>query len=98
MARMQLAGEIQLEGLVVISSPTTRTASEDLAQPALPKLFIHGSRDGGIASDMETLYRVASGPQEQVVYDSAAHGTNLFRSPHGDDFRQQLLDFLDSLR
>ena len=100
---LRLALEVDLEGVVVIAStisigPDNKVTIEDLRQLAIPKLFIVGSRDiQNVVSDMSIMYKVAQEPKEEIIYDNAAHGTNLLLSPFGDDLRQQLLKFLDAL-
>lgn len=100
---LRLALEGDLEGVVVIASTMSvgkdnRVTAEDLRQLAIPKLFIVGNRDTQlVVSDMSIMYSVAQEPKEEIIYDNAAHGTNLFLGPYGDDLRQRLLEFLDAL-
>jgi alpha/beta superfamily hydrolase len=99
-----LALEGSLEGFAVLSSPmavgpTGSVSVEELATLTLPKLYVYGEKDyEGVAENMAEVYRVSAEPKEQVVYDTAARGTNLFRSPYADDLTRKLLDFLEGIR
>jgi formylglycine-generating enzyme required for sulfatase activity len=101
---LRLALEGELEGLVLIAAPMSSEATEsatgqDLSRLTIPKLFVYGERDSeGVPEGMSQMYRKAGEPKEVVSYDSAARGTQLFRSPYGDEFRQVLLGFLEGFR
>lgn len=93
-----------MEGLVVISSPTRKSEGADLMievlqQEGLPKLFICGKRDVElVVSSMEEMHQIAANPKEIVWYDSGAHGTDLFKGSYAEEFTQLLQDFyLDRL-
>lgn len=100
---LRLAVDGELEGVVVISStmrigPDNKVTPEDLQQLTIPKLFVCGSRDfQEVVSDMSAMYRLAEQPKQEIIYDNASHGTNLFLGPYGDDLRQQIMTFLDAL-
>jgi formylglycine-generating enzyme required for sulfatase activity len=100
--RLGLEGE--LEGLVLIaapmsSGPVESAAGQELSQLTIPKLFVYGEKDGeGVPEGMNQLYQAVAEPKDLVTYDSAARGTQLFRSPFGDDFREVLLGFLEGFR
>jgi L-ascorbate metabolism protein UlaG (beta-lactamase superfamily)/pimeloyl-ACP methyl ester carboxylesterase len=101
---MRLALETDIAGLVIFSNlmrpdgPGTPVRSQDLAELTQPKLFIYGEKESDdIPGAMSEVYRLCPEPKELITYDSAARGTNLFRSPYADDLRQQLLDFLKDL-
>jgi pimeloyl-ACP methyl ester carboxylesterase len=101
---LRLSMEVELEGVVVIASTmrlgeVNKVTNEDLSQSTIPKLFIYGSRDSPqVVLDMSSMVRAAQQPKEEIVYDSASHGTDLFRGPYGDNLRQHLLNFLNELR
>lgn len=101
---MRLALEVDLEGLGVLASTMslgdpTQVSERDLAQLTMPKLFVVGEWDYiDVVIEMDKMYQAAGQPKEMVSYGNAAHGTDLFLSPYGDDLRQQLLDFLEGLR
>jgi WD40 repeat protein len=102
---MRLALEVDaMEGLVVLSNSMTvglvdSLSAQELSQLTLPKLFVYGAKErDGVPEAMEQVYRLSPGPKEIVAYDSSARGTNLLRSPYGDNLRQRLLDFLEGLR
>lgn len=100
--RLALAGE--LDGVAIIAAPmVTGTSGEitdqALSQLTIPKLFVYGERDSeGVAEGMLRLYELSAEPKTLVHYDSAARGTELLRSPFGDDVRERLLRFLDEVR
>ena len=101
---IRLALEFGLEGLVIISSTVSASSTsqditaQDLSQLTFPKLFVYGEKDQkDVPEAMSELYRLSPEPKELVSYDNAARGTNLLRSPYGDDLRQRLLDFLEGL-
>lgn len=99
---LRLAMDGDLVGVVVISSTQSVGGDNQISSPALaaltiPKLFIYGDKDMVIPGTMTLMHKVAAEPKILVVYDSAAHGTDLFNTPYGDDLRQQLLNFLKAL-
>ncbi len=101
---LRLALETELEGVVVVSS--TRRLGEDnqvtaanLLHLTIPKLFIYGNRDFvDVCTLMSEMYRSAAEPKEEIIYDTGAHGTDLFLGSYGEDIRQQLLAFVNALR
>jgi pimeloyl-ACP methyl ester carboxylesterase len=101
---MRLALDIPLEGMAILSSTLSlgrdnRVTGDDLSQLEIPKLFIFGDRDyADISYAMNMAYDSSAQPKELVVYDSAAHGTDLFLGPHGDDLRQRLIRFIDEIQ
>jgi formylglycine-generating enzyme required for sulfatase activity len=96
--RLALAGE--LEGVGIIAAPMETGTSGEFTDEALssltiPKLFVFGEKDTqGVAECMERMYELSAEPKILISYDSAARGTELLRSPYGDDMRGQMLDFL----
>ncbi len=101
---LRLSLEVELAGVVVLASTMSlgednKVTREDLSSLAIPKLFIYGNRDNGLVTmAMSEMHRYSKAPKELIVYDSAAHGTDLFLGPYGDDLSQQLLAFLETLR
>jgi pimeloyl-ACP methyl ester carboxylesterase len=99
-----LALEGSLEGFAVLSSPmsvgpTGSVSVAELAALTIPKLYVYGDKDyENVPENMAEVYRVSAQPKEQVVYATAARGTNLFRSPYADDLTQKLLGFLEGIR
>jgi pimeloyl-ACP methyl ester carboxylesterase len=99
-----LALEGSLEGFAILSSPmsvgpTGSVGVAELAALTVPKLYVYGDKDHeSVPENMAEVYRVSAQPKEQVVYDTSARGTNLFRSPYADDLTQKLLGFLEGIR
>ncbi len=102
---MEAAQDHDLAGLVVItavlslSEPTVIT-EEDLANLAMPKLFICSQENpfGRIPGHMQTMYDQSPEPKELIWFPGEAHGTEMFFTSYKDAFKQTLLDFLEGLR
>ena len=108
-ACLKAAVDTDLAGLVVISSLwTTGSGSTDgallvsraeTAPLTLPKLFVTTEKDGnGVPATMHAIYEAAPGPKTLKVFPGTAHGTDIFTTPRGDEFRALLVDFLEKLR
>jgi esterase/lipase len=100
---LRLALDGDLAGVVVISSTQSvggdnGVSAPDLRSLMIPKLYVYGKRDAIIPGDMEMMFRNSAEPKQLIIYDHAAHGTDLLLSTNGDDLRQQLLTFLNDLR
>ncbi len=101
---LRLAMETELEGVVVVASTMSlgednKVTAGDLRRLTIPKLFICGNRDiMDVVTAMSEMYRSAAEPKEEIIYDTGAHGTDLFLGPYGEDMRQQLLAFVNALR
>jgi pimeloyl-ACP methyl ester carboxylesterase len=102
---LKLAIETDLEGLVVIAStmnlgPPTDVFPQDLPQLTVPKLFVCAEDDRytGIAHTVQEMYDLSPEPKQISLFPGAAHGTELFDTPHGEEFTRLLLDFLNGLR
>jgi predicted alpha/beta-hydrolase family hydrolase len=108
-ACIKAAMDTDLLGLVVISSLwTTGSGStggalviqrDELAPLTLPKLFVTTEKDGnGVPAAMKTMYDTAPEPKSFEIFPGAVHGTDIFDTPQGDQFRDLLVDFLVGLR
>ena len=108
-ASLKAAVDTDLAGVVVISSLwTTGTGSiggasfvsrEELAQLTLPKLFVTTEKDGnGVPAVMKAMYEAAPESKALKIFPGTVHGTDIFASPQGDEFRDLLVDFLEKLR
>jgi pimeloyl-ACP methyl ester carboxylesterase len=108
-ACIRAAANADLAGLVVISSLWTTgsgptggalvVSSEDLAQLTLPKLFVTTEEDGnGVPATIEDMYEVAPDPKALKIFPGSVHGTDIFATRQGDEFRDLLVDFLGDLR
>jgi predicted alpha/beta-hydrolase family hydrolase len=107
-ASLKAAVDTDLAGVVVISSLwTTGSGStggalivsrEDLAQLTLPKLFVTTDKDGnGVPATMKAMYEAAPEPKALKIFPGTVHGTDIFLTPQGDEFRDLLVGFLEDL-
>jgi len=99
---MSAALDEEMAGLVVIASAAfvrpDKHFPEDLVNPAMPKLFIIGDRDPDYnLLAIPALYESAPAPKELKIFASTAHGTDLFKTKYGDEFRELLVNFLEKL-
>ncbi|MEJ2013083.1 MAG: hypothetical protein P8X64_12780, partial [Anaerolineales bacterium] len=108
-ACIKAAADSDLDGLVVISSLWTTgsgptggalvVSSQELAQLALPKLFVTAENDGsGVPATIKQMYAVASEPKALQIFPGSMHGTDIFATAQGEELRDLLVDFLDHLR
>ena len=108
-ACLKAAADTDLAGVVVISSLwTTGSGSiggalivdrEELAQLTLPKLFVTTELDGhGVPATMKAMYEAAPEQKSFEIIPGRNHGTDIFATPQGDEFRDLLMDFLVKLR
>ncbi len=99
---MSAALDEELAGLVVIASrgvtrPDKRFP-QDLVNPAMPKLFIIADKDPDYdLLEIPALYESAPAPKELKIFASAVHGTDLFKTECGDEFRELLVNFLQRI-
>jgi dienelactone hydrolase len=107
-ASLKAAVDTDLAGVVVISSLwTTGSGStggallvsrEDLAHLTLPKLFVTTDKDGnGVPATMKAMYEAAPEPKALKIFPGTVHGTDIFFTPQGDEFRDLLVGFLEGL-
>jgi len=97
--------ENPLVGIIVIASrpsegsPTAITP-KDYPFLTMPKLFTYGidDKDGYIHKHMTSMYELSVEPKEIVIFPESVHGTDLFYTPSGDDFRALIINFLIELR
>jgi len=101
--------DTDLAGVVVISSLWTTgsgpiggplfVSREELAQLTLPKLFVTTEKDGhSVPATMKSMYEAAPEPKAFEIFPGEMHGTDIFATPQGDEFRDLLVDFLVRLR
>lgn len=101
---LKAAVETELEGLVVIASPMsigapTSVPPKDFALLTMPKLFVCAEDDGyNLARSAKVMYNTAPEPKDLKIFPGTAHGTDLFYTPSGNEFRKLLIDFLEALR
>lgn len=104
-ACLRTAADLELAGLIVISSPRTfggsetRVGKSELINLKLPKLFIASENDKAAAASANEMYRFAPDPRQIKIFEGiATHGMDLFNEPTADEFRNLLLEFLEGLR
>jgi alpha/beta superfamily hydrolase len=95
----------ELVGIGVIGSAWTTGGGvaierEDLAGLTMPKLFVTTDNDRftGIPATVKSIYEAAPEPKQFQEYSGTAHGTEIFGSRNGDEFRALLLGFLEKLQ
>ena len=100
---VNVAFEEELAGLVIVagtgSSHPDRQNLEDFVSPDMPKLFIVSENDHttGRTQSMTLLYESTPEPKIFKTFPGTAHGTELFKSEYGSEFRSAMLDFLEEL-
>ena len=101
---VSVAFDEELAGLVIVSGTGSGNPDKqdlaDFVSPDMPKLFIVSENDNvaGRTLAMTLLYESAPEPKIFVTYSGSAHGTELFHSKHGKQFRETLLNFLEGIR
>jgi pimeloyl-ACP methyl ester carboxylesterase len=86
-----------LAGLVIIADGITATTGEEAATLLMPKLFVRGRDANDIVQAMHDVYQLVPTPKEFVTLSAPAHGTDLFHSDDKDEFRDLLVEFLESI-
>jgi pimeloyl-ACP methyl ester carboxylesterase len=101
---INVAFDKELEGLVIVagtgSSDPDRQHLGDFISPDMPKLFIVSENDY-ITERMATmtrLYENAPEPKAFKIFPGKAHGTELFSTQYGQEFRETLFGFLEEIR
>jgi pimeloyl-ACP methyl ester carboxylesterase len=99
-ACLMLAMEKELAGLVVIASERpigTGQYPKDLISKSIPKLFIVADHDpyAFVISEIQTMYDVSSEPKQLKIFSGNVHGTDLFKTEHGMEFQDLLIEFLE---
>lgn len=89
-----IAREPEIVGMVLIAGSVHHAS---VAETTYQKLFVSGALDVW-AFDIQAGYEQAAEPKSLVLFENnRAHGTDLFRSEHGDQFLKLLIDFVSSL-
>ena len=95
------AANLEIDGIVVIASPMsmgapTEITDDDFPGLTMPKLYIVSENDNGDTTDsMRYIADHSPDPKEFMVYPGiSSHGTDMFASAVGDQFEQDMLDFL----
>ena len=105
MATAKLAARVRADAVVIIASPGDRQAafqlrieSAELTAITAPKLFVASYDDPNVdMTETRALFDQAKEPKQWQAYPSAAHGTQLLATTHGDALRQRLLEFVMAL-
>ncbi|UCD98744.1 MAG: alpha/beta hydrolase [Chloroflexota bacterium] len=85
-----------MDGLAIIASKPR--LDRDYSQLSMPKLFVLEEGDPYfLAPTMEALYEMVPEPKSYHTFPEQVHGTRMFETASGDDFRQLLVDFLKSI-
>jgi hypothetical protein len=85
-----------LIGLAVIAS--NPRMDRDYSGLVMPKLFVLEAGDPyGLTDQMETVYEMMPGPKAYHTFPEDVHGTRMFKTGSGDEFRALLMEFLGSL-
>ncbi len=101
---VSIAFDEELAGLVIISGTGSGNPDKqnlaDFVSPDMPKLFIVSENDktADRTPVMTRLYESAPEPKIFKTFSGSGHGTELFRTKHGKEFRETLLNFLEGIR
>jgi len=102
-ACVNAAFEEELAGMVIVSgtgsSDPDRKNLDGFISPDMPKLFIVSENDHipDRTLSMTRLYESAPEPKLFKTFPGTAHGTELFDSKYGQEFREALTDFLEEI-
>jgi len=96
----------ELVGIGLIGAPLSTGGGgvsvepDELARLTIPKLFVTTDNDRftGITAVVKSMYKQAADPRQFQEYPGTAHGTEIFGTASGDEFRALLLRFLEQLR
>jgi pimeloyl-ACP methyl ester carboxylesterase len=68
----------------------------DLVSPDMPKLFVVTEYDpySAVRTAVPALYEVSPEPRELHIFPGTAHGTELFATEYGEEFRGLVAGFL----
>jgi pimeloyl-ACP methyl ester carboxylesterase len=105
---LALAPENDFAGLGIIASPRKLSATvgirfDQIPELSMPKLFVCTDHDtaGGAPTrlweEAEDMYNRAAEPKQLKIFPGTAHGTEIFHTEQGEEFRQLLIDFLTGL-
>jgi len=62
-------------------------------------LLVTTEKDGnGVPAVMKAMYEAAPDSKALKIFPGTVHGTDIFATPQGDEFRDLLVDFLEKLR
>ena len=91
----------EMAGLVFLAGPDPgivdgRQYPQDLVSPDMPKLFVVAEYDpyAVARTAVPSLYEISPEPRDLRTFPGTAHGTDLFSTEYGTEFRDLLADFL----
>jgi pimeloyl-ACP methyl ester carboxylesterase len=103
-ACLRAALDHDLAGLVVIASPMssgapTAVEPDELSRLTLPKLYVCAENDrySLVIPQMKQMFELSPEPKQIKFFPGTVHGTELFDTEHGDEFRHLLLGFVERL-
>lgn len=102
-ACMNAALHEELAGMVVIASPAPlymgKQYPQDLVNLIMPKLFIVTEKDrfAHVVPAIYYLYDRSPGPKKLGIFPGTVHGTELFATQFGPEFRGLLTRFMEEL-
>lgn len=86
---------LDLAGLAVIAS--NPSLERDYSVLTMPKLFVLEKGDPyGLTERMNAVYEMMPEPKEFHTFPEDVHGTRMFETPSGEEFRSLLIDFIES--
>ena len=104
-ACLRAALDHDLAGLVVIASPMssgtpTATEPDEFSRLKLPKLYVCAENDrySLVIPQMKQMFDLSHEPKQIKFFPGTVHGTELFDTEYGDEFRHLLLSFVEQLR
>ena len=104
-ACLRAALDNDLAGLVVIASPMslgapTAVEPDEFSRLKLPKLYVCAENDrySPVIPQMKQMFELSPKPKQLRFFPGTVHGTELFDTEYGDEFRNLLLGFMERLR
>jgi acetyl esterase/lipase len=86
---------LDLVGLAVIAS--NPFLDRDYSVLSMPKLFVLEQGDPyGLTDRMTAVFELMPEPKEYHTFPEEVHGTRMFKTDSGDEFRSLLIDFIES--
>jgi len=101
---VSIAFDEELAGLVIVSGTGSGNPEKqnlaNFVSPDMPKHFIVSENDKTVDRTpvMTRLYESAPEPKIFKTFSGSGHGTELFNTKHGVEFRETLLNFLEGIR
>lgn len=87
--------DLNLAGLVILSSPFNTTA-EEVSELVMPKLLVVGNEPSDVTGPMRETFKLLPDPKQFETIPQKAHGTQLLTA--GDELRDLLVEFLENIQ